>query len=372
MTGPAKMKGPDALIASSETAERRGLITAQFSKNRVDGLLVTALPNVRYLSGFTGSNGAVLVTGERALLFTDPRYQTQAPAESDCDVKIAKGPLLTEVLKALKKLKVKRLGFERNRVSFETHDYLKREATGIKLVGLSGVVERLRMVKSPGEIATIKTSVELNSVAFEQAIASFRDGMSELDLAAEVDYRMRRLGADGPAFDTIVASGARSALPHAHPTGAPIESDQLLLVDMGAVVAGYASDMTRTVAVGHPVAKAKRIYRAVLESQLAAIDAVKAGVPAAAIDRAARSTLRRHGFEKMFIHSTGHGLGLEIHEGPRIGRKETMRLEPGMAITIEPGVYVEEFGGVRIEDTVVVTESGCQVLTPTKKELLIL
>jgi Xaa-Pro aminopeptidase len=360
------------LTLHTEIAARRARLGSELAQHKVEALLITALPNVRYLSGFTGSNGTVLLTGERAVLFTDPRYQTQAPLECDCDVKIAKGPVLAEALKLLKKLGVKRVGFERNRASFETYDYLKREATGVKLAGLPGLVERLRMVKSPVEIATIKASVELNSAALEQALATFRPGTTEIDMAAEIEYRMRRLGADGPAFETIVASGSRSALPHAHPTATAAANDQLLLIDMGAFVAGYASDMTRTFAVGRISSKAKRIYRAVLESQLAAIDSVKAGIPASSVDRAARSVLRRHGFEKMFIHSTGHGLGLEIHEGPRIGRKEATRLEAGMAITIEPGVYIEGFGGVRIEDTVVVTDTGCQVLTPTKKDLLVL
>jgi Xaa-Pro aminopeptidase len=366
------MRGPERLIPHIELAARRAQLGSQLRQHKVNGLLVTALPNVQYLAGFTGSNANLLLTEERAILFTDPRYQTQAPLESDCEIKVAKGPLLAQVLKILKRLAIARLGFERNRASFETYDYLKREAAGVKLSGLAGVVERLRMVKSLVEIATIKASVELNSAALDLALRAFRPGMSEVDLAAEIEYRMRQLGADGPAFETIVASGARSALPHAHPTAAPAAIDQLLLIDMGAVVAGYASDMTRTFAVGRLVPKAKRIYRAVLESQLAAIDAVKPGIPASSVDRAARSVLRRHGFEKMFIHSTGHGLGLEIHEGPRIGRKEATRLEAGMAITIEPGVYVEGFGGVRIEDTVVVTETGCQVLTPTKKDLLVL
>lgn len=372
MTAPAHMKRPERLTPHTEVAARRARLGSQLAQHKIDGLLVTALPNVRYLAGFTGSNAAVLLTEERAILFTDPRYQTQAPLESDCEVKIAKGPLLAEVLKVLKRLGIKRLGFERNRASFETYDYLKREAAGVKLVGLAGVIERLRMVKSPVEIATIKASVELNSAALEQALRVFRRGTTELDMAAEIEYRMRQLGADGPAFETIVASGARTALPHARPTAAATAVDQLLLIDMGAFVAGYASDMTRTFAVGRLGPKAKRIYRAVLESQLAAIDAVRAGTSAASVDRAARSVLRRYGFDKMFIHSTGHGLGLEIHEGPRIGRKEATRLEAGMAITIEPGVYIEGFGGVRIEDTVVTTETGCQVLTPTKKDLLVL
>jgi Xaa-Pro aminopeptidase len=366
------MRGRERLTPHTELAARRERLSAQLRENKVDALLVTALPNVRYLAGFTGSNANILLTEERAILFTDPRYQTQAPLESDCEIKIAKGALLAEVLKAVKRLGVKRLGFERSRASFETYDYLKREAKGLKLAGLPGLAERLRMVKSQVEIATIKASVELNSAALEKSLGAFRSGMTEMDLAAEIEYNMRRLGADGPSFESIVASGARAALPHARPTAAAIANDQLLLIDMGAFVAGYASDMTRTFAVGRLVPKAKRIYRAVLESQLAAIDAVKPGIAASAVDRAARSVLRRHGLEKMFIHSTGHGLGLEIHEGPRIGRKEATRLESGMAITIEPGVYAEGFGGVRIEDTVVVTDGGCQVLTPTKKDLWVL
>jgi Xaa-Pro aminopeptidase len=338
----------------------------------VDAILVTALSNVRYLAGFSGSNAALLLTGKRSLLFTDPRYQTQASLECDCETRIGKGPLLAEVNKNLKRLAVRRLGFERGRVSFEAYDFLRRAAKGIRLIPVAGAIEQLRAIKSASEIGTIKASVELNSAALEKALQAFRHGITEIDLAAEIEYKMRQLGADGPAFETIVASGLRTALPHAHPSAAPIKTDQLLLIDMGALVAGYSSDMTRTYAVGRLVPKAKRIYRAVLESQLAAIDAVRAGVQSSSVDRAARNVLRRHGFDKFFIHSTGHGLGLEIHESPRIGRKEATTLEPGMAITIEPGVYVEGFGGVRIEDTVVVVERGCQILTPTRKDLLVL
>ncbi len=356
----------------TEFQERRQRLISLFVQHKIEALLITSLPNVHYLSGFSGSNGAVLLTAARAVLFTDPRYQTQAPLQSDCEIKIAKGPLLLQIIKTAKKRKIVRLGFERSRISFENYDTLKREAPQIKLVPTPGLVEQLRMVKSAAELGAIKTSVELNSAALEKALEAFRPEMTESDLAAEIDYRMRQLGADGTAFDTIVAAGTRSALPHAHPTGRPIGANQLLLIDMGAMVAGYASDMTRTFAVGRIAPQAKRIYRAVLESQLAAIDAVKAGVPASRVDRAARDVLKRYGFDQFFIHSTGHGLGLEIHETPRIGKKEPTRLQAGMAITIEPGVYVEEFGGVRIEDTVVVTETGCAVLTPTKKELLTL
>jgi Xaa-Pro aminopeptidase len=339
---------------------------------RATAFLTTALPNVRYLSGFTGSNAALLMTDERAILFTDPRYQVQASQESDCEVKVVKGPLLAEVNKWLKRLLIKALGIERNRISFEDFLQIREQSKGISLKPLVGAVETLRMVKSTDELATIRASVQLNSAALEHALHNFSHDMTEVDLAAEIDYRMRLLGADGTSFDTIVASGSRTALPHAHPTDRPISCNELLLIDMGASVSGYASDMTRTYAVGKIDSKSRQMYRAVLESQLAAMNAIKPGVTCAAIDRAARNVLQSYGMDKLFIHSTGHGLGLEIHERPRVGRKDSTRLEAGMAITIEPGVYQEGAGGVRIEDTVAVTATGFDKMTPTGKELVVL
>lgn len=358
--------------SQSDFAARRDALTARLPELKADAFLILALPNVHYLGGFTGSNGAILLTADRSLLFTDPRYQTQAPAESDCEVRIAKGPLLKEVASWIKRLRLKSLAFEQNRISFEDYAQIRALAPAIRLKAVSGAVEKLRMFKSETEIATIRASVQLNSAALEAALRQFKPAMSELDLAAEIDYRMRILGADGTAFDTIVASGPRTALPHAHPTGHPVLADQLLLVDMGARVAGYCSDMTRTHAVGKLTPKTRRMYRAVLESQLAAIDAVKPGATTVSVDRAARQVLRGYAMDKLFIHSTGHGLGLEIHEAPRVGRKDGTKLLPGMAITIEPGVYLEGVGGIRIEDTVIVTETGCDILTPTGKELVVL
>jgi Xaa-Pro aminopeptidase len=196
--------------------------------------------------------------------------------------------------------------------------------------------------------------------------------MKERDLAAELEYRMRRLGAEKPSFETIVAGGVRSALPHAQPTAAPLKSGDLVVVDMGAVQDGYCSDMTRMLFLGQPTAKVKRTYRAVLEAQLAATDAVRAGATTVGVDRAAREVLKGYGLDQAFIHSTGHGLGLEIHEPPRIGKRDKKRLQTGMAITIEPGVYLEGFGGIRIEDTVIVTDKGCEVLTKTSKDLRVI
>jgi Xaa-Pro aminopeptidase len=353
-------------------ALRREKLLPALKPARTNAFLATALPNVRYLTGFTGSNAAFLLTNERALLFTDPRYRTQASRESDCEVRIAKGPLSREIAVAVQRLGLKSVAFERNRIGFEEYQVLTEALAGVRLRPLMGAAEALRMVKSPDEIAAIRNSVQLNSLALDQALRHFKPSMTEVDLAAEIEYRMRRLGADGTAFDTIVASGERTALPHAHPTARRMQGDQLLLIDMGANVAGYASDMTRTFGVGKLDAKERRMYRAVLESQLAAIDAVKPGASCAQVDRAARGVLRGYGLEKLFVHSTGHGLGLEIHERPRVGRKEATKLEPGMAITIEPGVYQERIGGIRIEDTVVVTTNGCEILTPTSKDLALL
>jgi len=367
------------LAQQTEFESRRERLLPALKQSRANAFLVTAPSNVRYLSGFTGSNGALLLTSARSLLFTDPRYQIQAAQESDCEVKIAKGPLVKEVVAAIKRLRLRSLAIEQNRISFEEYRQLEEQAQGVRLLPIVGAVETLRMVKSPDEIATIKASVLLNSAALEYALRHFKASMTEIDLAAEIEYRMRRLGADGAAFETIVASGPRTALPHARPTDCLVQHNDLLLIDMGANVSGYASDMTRTQAVGKLDSKKRRMYRAVLESQLAAVDAVRPGVSCGSIDAAARDVLRgfgpRHSTEsldKLFIHSTGHGLGLEIHERPRVGRKESTKLQAGMVITIEPGVYQQGLGGVRIEDTVVVTPGGCEILTPTRKELVVL
>jgi Xaa-Pro aminopeptidase len=227
-------------------------------------------------------------------------------------------------------------------------------------------------VKSPREVELIRGAVKINSEAYERALKRYKPGMLESELGAELDYQMRRLGAEYAAFDTIVASGAHSALPHAHPRAVEIEANALLLVDMGAQANGYASDMTRMALPGKPSRRAKQLYRAVLDAQLEAIGATRAGATAASVDQAARRVLKSAGLDSLFIHSTGHGLGLEIHEHPRIGKTEKSALQAGMVITIEPGVYVEGWGGIRIEDTVLVTDGGCEVLTPTAKELRVL
>ncbi|MCX6625470.1 MAG: M24 family metallopeptidase, partial [Acidobacteria bacterium] len=234
------------------------------------------------------------------------------------------------------------------------------------------LVESLRMVKSEAEIDRIRQSMDVASAAFGAVIQELRPGVSEQEIAADLDYQMRRRGADGPAFDTIVAAGERSAMPHAHPSSNRLTANQLLLIDMGAQFAGYASDMTRVVHLGKPSRKVRSLYRSVLEAQLAAIDAVKHGATAGAVDRRARGVLKQHGLDKAFVHSTGHGLGLEIHERPRLGRGEKTRLVEGMAVTVEPGVYLRGLYGIRIEDTVIVRKNGCEVLTSVSKDFAVI
>jgi Xaa-Pro aminopeptidase len=350
--------------------DRRIRAVALFDEPKLDALLVTSLHNVRYLSGFTGSNGAVLLLrGEKALLFTDPRYSVQSRQQVNCRVRIARGPLTKSILREIDRSGVRRVGFEQDNLTVAQLEAFRKDLpVRTQLEPVTGLIERLRMVKDAGEIERIRASVISNSRALEAALKHFKTGMRESDLAAEIDYQNRKLGAEAPSFDTIVAAGARAALPHAHPGPTKIEPG-ILLIDMGAFRDGYASDMTRMVHIGPATMKYRRAYRAVLNAQLAAVNAVKAGVTTASVDRAARGTLKQHGLEREFVHSTGHGLGLEIHEPPRIGRKDKTKLEAGMAITIEPGVYIEGWGGIRIEDTVLVTANGCEVLTPTSKEL---
>jgi Xaa-Pro aminopeptidase len=356
----------------SEFEQRRSALAGALAERKIDAMLVSFLPNVRYLTGYTGSSGLLLLSSSGdATFFTDPRYRIAAAAEVSCRIKISVGPILPDVISLIARNKFRRIGFEKSRLGYEQHEFLKSRSPARSILDpLPALIETFRMVKSAGEIALIRRSVHANSQAFERAVQSIRPGRtSESDLAAEIDYRMRKLGADRPAFETIVAAGERSALPHAQPSATILRRNELLLIDMGATLAGYASDMTRVMFLGRPGARIKRIYGAVLEAQLAAIDAVRPGVSASHVDAQARLALKKRGLDKAFVHSTGHGLGLEIHEPPRLGKNDKTRLQEGMAITIEPGAYLEGFGGVRIEDTIVVTKFGCEVLTPTSKAL---
>ncbi|MCW5983414.1 MAG: aminopeptidase P family protein [Bryobacteraceae bacterium] len=355
-----------------EFAPRRRLLAERMAELGLDAMLVSALPNIRYLSGFTGSNGLLLIYGGEAVLATDPRYATQVRQETACRVVVKRGAMVRAIGPVIRKLGLRAVGFEASRMDVATFHALSKEvASHAALKPAAGLVERIRAVKSPEEVERIRRAVRLCSAAFNDVVRRVRPGIRELELAAELDYRMRKRGAEGPAFETIVASGARSALPHARTSPKPIGRRELLLIDVGAQLNGYSSDMTRMLHLGRPAAETRRLYRVVLEAQRAALDSVRAGVVASQVDRSARRVLQAQGLGPRFAHSTGHGLGLEIHEPPRLGRRETARLEAGMVVTVEPGAYIEGFGGIRIEDTVLVTSKGCEILTPTSKELMV-
>jgi Xaa-Pro aminopeptidase len=352
----------------TEIEQRRQRVANRLAELKIDALLVSSAANLRYLSDYAGSNGLMLITPGETHFFTDPRYGLEAQEKITGRVHVSKKPLITDAASVIKRKRLKRIGFESAWMHVEEFSKLKKELGTATLTPIGRVIEEHRMIKSAGEIEKIRKSVGINSEAYSKTLARIKLGVKEQDVAAELEFQMRVLGAEKAAFETIVAMGERSALPHAHPTARRLEENELLLIDMGASVDGYCSDMTRVAYAGSPPKKIQTIYRAVLEAQLTAVNAVRAGISASKVDAAARSVLKQHKLEREFLHSTGHGLGLEIHEPPRVSVKDKMKLQAGMVITIEPGAYIQGLGGVRIEDTVLVTEKGCEVLTPTPKE----
>ena len=340
-----------------------------------DGLLVSHLPNVFYLCGFTGSHAALLVFPGQAHLFTDGRYTLQARQEAPvARVHIGHQAAVAQASKliALRKRRgLLRLGFDPAHLTQAEWTRVRAAAgQGVRWKPLAGLVEDLREIKSPGELEAMRRAAKLGSEVMEEVLSLVRPGVTELELAAEADYRMRRKGAAGPAFETIVASGVRSALPHARPTEKALRKNELVVLDLGAILRHYCSDLTRTVYVGRAPGKVRRWYRAVEEAQQAALQALQTGQAAGNVDRAARRVLQRYRLGRFFTHSTGHGLGTEVHEGPRLGRGQKQEIRVGNVVTLEPGIYVEGVGGIRIEDDVAVHASGTEVLTSAPRGLL--
>jgi Xaa-Pro aminopeptidase len=345
----------------------------------VEALLVTHLPDVRWLCGFTGSNAALVLmsgarpgSGGRVVLFTDGRYTVQAKAEAiGAQVVIATKPAVTAACEWLAETGVRRCGFDGTQTTVAGLEAMQKAVPGKvrrgMFVAVEPLVAKLRQVKDADEIARIRAAAALGCRLFEDALAYIQTGMTEIAVAAELEHAARLAGAEGMSFETIVASGERSALPHGRATLAKLPKQGFVTLDFGVVLGGYCSDMTRTVHMGPARAGERDAYDAVLEAQEAAVDAVAAGVTAAEVDEAARGVLRKAGIDKWFTHSTGHGVGLEIHEGPRLAAKQTQKLESGMVITIEPGIYMPGKFGVRIEDMVLVTAKGGEVLTPSTK-----
>jgi Xaa-Pro aminopeptidase len=361
-------------------AGRLSRLRSALGENDLHSLLVTHLPNIHYLCGFTGSAAALLVADRGAILFTDGRYRTQAKEEvSAARIVIAsKSPLVaaaewlaTDTDKERRSSTL--VGIEPEAITAGMRDRLASVLKGrARLRSAPPLVERARMVKDAAEILRIRRAVELGASLFRLACKKIRPGVTEVEVAAAMEYEARRAGAEGMSFPTILASGTRSAIVHGRASGARIPRRGFVVCDFGVILAGYCSDRTRTVHVGRPSREARRLYEAVLEAQQAAIAAVRPGATAAEVDGAARRVLRKRKLARYFTHSTGHGLGLEIHEAPRLAESQTQKLEPGMVITVEPGAYVPGKWGVRIEDVVLVTPSGCEVLMPTDKDLIII
>lgn len=334
--------------------------------------LETHRPNIYYLCGFTGDSGALLVDSMSATLFTDGRFTIQARQETrGIRLQIHTGSLLEAVGGHLRARKRQRVAVPPSRLTLAGWKALRKAAGGnLKWVAVDGLVEKLRAVKDAAEIEQIREAAQLGSRVMEETIRLIRPGVTELDIAAEIGYRMRRKGASGESFEAIVAAGPRSALPHARPTSHRIGKNELVVLDLGAILRCYCSDLTRTVHVGKAPARVRQWYHAVLDAQTAARDALKSGVACGAIDAAARNVLHDKKLARYFVHSTGHGIGLEIHEDPRIARDQKTLLETGNVVTLEPGVYVEGVGGIRIEDDALVTPRGAEILTTTPREFL--
>jgi Xaa-Pro aminopeptidase len=332
------------------------------------GLLVTHPPDVRYLSGFTGSNGALAIVGGRAALFTDGRYTTQAKEEAPgLRVNVDKGAASVRAVEWLAGRGVSTCAFDAGQTTVAEFEGLKKALPGKMrrsfFVTTQGLVARIREIKDSDEIALMKKAAALGCRLFDGVLEHIAPGVAEMEVAAQLELLARRGGAEAMSFETIAASGGRSALPHGRATRAKLPKRGFLTLDFGVILDGYCSDMTRTVHLGKAKKEEWDVYHSVLEAQQAAVDAVRAGVTCGDVDEAARSVLRTAGLEKAFSHSTGHGVGLEIHEGPRVAAKQTQVLEAGMVITIEPGAYLAGKFGVRIEDMVLVTANGGEVLT---------
>jgi len=335
--------------------------------------LVVAHPaNWYYLTGFTGESGALLVSEAGTTLLTDGRFTAQAKEETQgVKIELQKGPLYKALGDLLRQARVGATGYDPGKLTVADWKAL-RKAAGAKWRGIeaAGVVEHLRMKKDAGELAVMRKAAVLAGRVFESVLKLVRPEVRESELGAEIEYQMRKHGASGPSFETIVASGPRSAMPHARPTAKRLRKNELVVLDLGVILGHYCSDMTRTVHLGRASEKVRGWYRAVQEAQGAGVAAAKAGVSCGEVDAAAREVLKKHGLETYFVHSTGHGLGLEVHEEPRVARDQEIRLETGNVITIEPGVYVEGVGGIRIEDDVVVGSRGNEVLTRVKRDLI--
>lgn len=339
----------------------------------LDGFLVMAPENRRYLSGFTGTAGILLITQKQNFLFTDFRYIEQAKEQATEYQVVKHGfPPLQTIKEVLARLPVKTLGFEGEFVTYKQYQELVEVFTNMELAAQNGLIEMLRLVKDENEIITISKAAAIADKAFEHLVKVIKPGMTELEAALELENFMRSQGASGTSFATIVASGSRSALPHGVASEKIIAKGELVTVDFGCIYQGYCSDMTRTLVLGEPSVKQREIYEIVLEAQLLGLENIKTGLGAKDVDKISRDYITKKGYGDYFGHGLGHGLGLAVHENPSLSPRDNTELKENMVVTIEPGIYLPQWGGVRIEDLVVVKKEGCLNLTHSPKELIII
>lgn len=350
---------------------RRERLVQKLADEGIDALLSTHLPNVRYLSGFSGSNGQVVVAGSGGRFFTDGRYTEQSSREVPDMERVTYGrDWIQRLGEACTDLGVKRLGFESEYVVYKEFERLGE--VEVELVPTKDLVGGLRWIKDDEELGMIQKAQDLTDEGFAHIIEGLREGMTERDLALELDWAMLRAGADGVAFETIAAFGENAAEPHHSPVDRKLRRGDMVKLDFGALYAGYHADMTRTVAFGDPGEEMTKVYEIVREAQQVGIDAVREGITGGAADRASRAVIDAAGYGERFSHSLGHGVGLEIHEGPTLTESSEEILPVNTVVTVEPGIYLPGIGGVRIEDMVVVGSDGCRSMASSGKELMIL
>ncbi len=351
---------------------RRKKLRDLIREANADALLVTNFTNVTYLTGFTGDDSYLLVTLDGETLITDPRYTTQLEEEYPglaLEIREPGVKMLTAVVKVLTAVRPARLGLEGNSATIAFERALAKEFPKTEIVATDGLVERLRLVKDKTEVDATRVACTQAKRAYDVVRASLTGSMTELEVAAELEYRARRFGATSLSFPAIVATGPRSALPHARPTNRKLGESDFTLIDWGVNSGLYMSDLTRIIVTGRISPKLRKIYEIVLKAQLAAIDAIRPGRTCEQVDSVARRIITKAGYGKAFGHGLGHGTGLEIHEAPRLAVGQETKLQPGMIVTVEPGIYVPGWGGVRIEDDVLVTRTGHEVLTDVPKQL---
>lgn len=342
-------------------------------KKGIDAALITKRENYIYLSNFTGTFANLLITQDKALLVTDFRYAEQAKEEAPLyEIVQYQGNLNVTLKELLSSNNIMTLGFEEEYLTFKAYEDLSKKLEINKLIPLEGAIETLRRVKDSGEIEVIKEAVRLADGAFSHVLKYIKPGVTEMEIAAEIEYYLKKQGARGPSFDTIVASGWRSSLPHGVASNKVVELGDAITLDFGAIYNEYCSDMTRTVFVGQPKDELKKIYNIVLEAQKAGVNGAISGLTGREIDKIARDIISDAGYGENFGHSLGHGVGIEIHEDPRLSLQGTIKMQNGMVVTVEPGIYVSGLGGVRIEDMIVINDDKPMVLTGSPKDMIIL